>query len=409
MDKKFVSEFLRGSAAATIGSVASMAFHFVSIMLLTRYLSKEDFGLYILIVLTAYLFNIFGGLGLEITLTKFISSDTEQNKPSIFATTIIARAVPLILVLIIFSFVSELVIEAIDKRILEYIALIPILIIIVNYRDLFNNLMQGLKLFKHLASTQIISALIRVSLILAAVVTGELTLTNLVYIEIISVLVALVMQFIVIPFKPLLPFKPSYKIFKKLIAFSFPLYLNNLLTFAYDRINLLIIGIYLTAESVANYDVADKIPDALKKLFYSFIVVYFPHSANLFAEKKLEDARKLMNKSLITISIILSFGVMLAFILRNEIVGIIFSEAYIGASFAFALLMLNFYLRAISNILGYSLVSAGFSTTSIKTNSVASVVSIGGSLLLIPIYGYIGAVYSLLAMNIVSQIIYLGF
>jgi O-antigen/teichoic acid export membrane protein len=68
--------------------------------------------------------------------------------------------------------------------------------------------------------------------------------------------------------------------------------------------------------------------------------------------------------------------------------------------------MLNFYLRAISNILGYSLVAAGYSSAPVKANIVASTVNIISSLVLIRIFGYIGAVYSLLLMNITSQIIY---
>jgi O-antigen/teichoic acid export membrane protein len=68
--------------------------------------------------------------------------------------------------------------------------------------------------------------------------------------------------------------------------------------------------------------------------------------------------------------------------------------------------MLNFYIRAISNILGYSLVAAGYSSAPVKANIAASIVNIVGSLVMIRMFGYIGAVYSLLLMNITSLIIY---
>jgi O-antigen/teichoic acid export membrane protein len=76
------------------------------------------------------------------------------------------------------------------------------------------------------------------------------------------------------------------------------------------------------------------------------------------------------------------------------------------SAFAFALLMLNFYLNAVANIMGYSILSSGHPEVPMKVNIVSSVISIGGSLLMIPRFGFIGAVYALLVMNSVAQIFY---
>ena len=84
----------------------------------------------------------------------------------------------------------------------------------------------------------------------------------------------------------------------------------------------------------------------------------------------------------------------------------IFSEKYLETSLAFSLLMLNFSLRAISNLMGYSLVSAGQASVPAKVNFVASLMNILGCLLLIPQFGFNGAVYSLIIMNVISQILY---
>jgi O-antigen/teichoic acid export membrane protein len=406
MDKKFISDFLKGSAASSIGSLVSMVFHFVSIMLLTRHLSKDELGLYVLIIVTAFLFNLFAGFGLEITLTKYIASEEKEKRGEILSTILLARTFPLIVSLFLFILLGDVVAGYIEPRIAEYLTLIPLLILIANYRDLFNNLMQGLKIFRNYAVVQISSAIIRVGLIITAIAFQQLSIDFLILIEISSTGAALLMQLIVIPFRSFFSFRPNLKLLKPIIQFTLPLYLNNLLTFVYDRINIFIISIYLTAEHVASYDVAEKIPDALKKIFYSFIIVYFPNIANLFAEKKTADAEKLLNRSMTTVSVVISFLVFVSFLFNTEIVELLFSKTYLPAAFAFSLLMLNFYLRALSNILGYSLVSAGYSSTSIKTNLVSSAVSITSSLLMVPKFGFIGAVYGLLAMNTVSQIIY---
>jgi O-antigen/teichoic acid export membrane protein len=126
----------------------------------------------------------------------------------------------------------------------------------------------------------------------------------------------------------------------------------------------------------------------------------------LFAKGDRDDAQRMMNGSLVTLSTGIIFAVLVSFLFGREIVLVLFTDEYLEVSLAFALLMLNFYLRAISNILGYSLVAAGYSSGPVKANLVASIVNIVGSLIMIKMFGYIGAVYSLLLMNITSQIIY---
>jgi O-antigen/teichoic acid export membrane protein len=68
--------------------------------------------------------------------------------------------------------------------------------------------------------------------------------------------------------------------------------------------------------------------------------------------------------------------------------------------------MLNFQFRSTANILGYSILSAGYPAVSMRVNAVSSIISIAGSLLMIPIWGFIGSVYALLLMNTVAQIQY---
>jgi O-antigen/teichoic acid export membrane protein len=86
-----------------------------------------------------------------------------------------------------------------------------------------------------------------------------------------------------------------------------------------------------------------------------------------------------------------------------------FSARYLDSSLGFSLLIFNFYLRALSNIMGYSLVSAGLASVPVKAGTISSVISIAGSFILIPIFGFIGAIYSTLAMSIIAQVSYTYF
>lgn len=50
MDKSFKRDFIKGSAAASMGTVVAMVFQFLSIVIITRYVTKEEFGIYVLII-----------------------------------------------------------------------------------------------------------------------------------------------------------------------------------------------------------------------------------------------------------------------------------------------------------------------------------------------------------------------
>ena len=64
--------------------------------------------------------------------------------------------------------------------------------------------------------------------------------------------------------------------------------------------------------------------------------------------------------------------------------------------------MVAFYLSAMSNIMGYSLVSAGLPSTTLKVNVAAGAINLIGAFLMVPLLGFMGAVYSMLITGFAS-------
>jgi O-antigen/teichoic acid export membrane protein len=409
MDRKFKLNFLKGSAITSAGTVFSIVFHFLSLMIMTRYISKEDFGIYVLIIVIVWIFNLLSSLGLEISIVKLVSDEKSIKNNNIIVPYISMRIVSLLIFTILFYALSDLIIPLFHEQISQFVLYIPIMFFLVSLRDFFNNLMQGLKLFKKYAIIQITAAIFRIISLLFFLYFEKLTLLNLIYIEIFVPLVIIVFQLFLISFSSLLNRNHNKNTYKQIMSFSTPLYLNSILTFLRERVNVFLVGALLNPVSVAYFDIAGKIPTGFSKIFQSFIVVYFPNLSTLFSKKRKTDAESLMNKSINFLSIGMSFIVLVSFLFKDEIVVLMFSDKYAQSSLAFSLLMLNFYFRAISNIMGYSIVSAGYSSIPVKVNSVSSIINVISSLIFIPIFGFIGAVYSLLIMSIVSQIVYYYF
>ncbi len=406
MDKRFTSNLLKGLVSTSFGSVVTIGFHFLSILLITRYVPKDVLGMYFLALAVVTLLTIISGLGLDLTLSKFLSGGERHLQKDTIASTVVVRFISVTSVGLIFYAAGRFILPVFDARLSDCVVIMILLLALTSCRDLFLSLMRGAQQFREYAIVEVLSAASRVILLITF--HDKLSLQGLLTIEIISQFTEVVLQLF---FTRALLFSLSPRNIKaesvrSLTQFSVPLYSNNILALVFDRSSTFLIGALLNPASVAAFEVALKIPDGFMRLFNSFIIVYFPSLSNLFARGNREDAHRMMNSSLVLLSTGIIFLVLVAFLFAEEIVLVLFSREYLQVSPAFALLMLNFCLRALSNILGYSLVSAGYSSAPVKANVVASIVNIAGSLVMIRIFGYIGAVYSLLLMNITSQVIY---
>lgn len=402
MEKTFFKKFLKESVAISFGRIITTGFHFISIMIMTRYISKGDFGIYILTMLIAYVFNLFSSLGLEISIVKFLSSATDDEKKDYIFPTLLMRIVSLCILSIVFYAISPLIVPLFDTRIQTFIVFIPIIFFLSSLRDFFYNILQGLKFFKRYAVIQSAFASLRVLLLIVFLSLNILDIRRLIYIEIIIMFLTIIFQTLPLPSKYFLRFNRERGKYIEIIKFSVPLYFNSLLTFLRERMNVFFIGAMVNITGVALYEVAAKLPQGFLHIFQSFIIVYFPNLSTLFAQGKKQESQNLMNTSLIIISIGIPFIVFACFLFKNEIITILFSEKYLASAFAFSLLILNFYFRSTSNILGYSIVSAGYASIPVRINAVASIVNIISNLIMIPAIGFIGAVYSLVLMNIAS-------
>jgi O-antigen/teichoic acid export membrane protein len=405
MDNQFKKDFVKGSVATSLGTFISMFFQFLTIIILTRFLPAREYGLYILIVAVVNLFNILGGFGLELTLVKSISSAIEEEKGSTLIPVLLLRSVQLFFICIIFYLLGDFVLHFFNDDLNKYLFPIILLIIFSNYRDLFYKLLQGLKYFRQYAYVNAFSSFFRIIITFLYYYLNKLDLTNLIFIEILCTVQPLLHQIIVIPFKSLTAYKSTKENYLRIIKFSLPLYLNNILNSIYDRINVFIIGIFLTPISIAYYDVACKISEACRKIFLSFTFVYFPNLSTLFSKGEKGQAVQLINKSITSLSLVVSTLFFISFLFKEEIVTLFFSVRYLATALPFSLMILVFYFSSISHIMGSSLISAGNSSAPVKVGTISSILSIGGGILLIPAYGVLGAVSSLMIMNITSQIL----
>jgi O-antigen/teichoic acid export membrane protein len=357
-----------------------------------------------LILAIAYALIIVVGLGLDLTLVKFISAETNHNKRAEeFSTILLLRVTLSLLVGILVYWFGHLVLPLLNDNLHNYIAYLAVLCILSSLKELFFRLFQGLYLFTQYGVVSVVSACIKFSLILGVSIVSTLGLDQLLFLEIAALFACLALQCFVLPFETLKPFRMSISTFRRVVRFGFPLYLNNIVRVVQSKGNIFIMAALLDPGSIGLFEVARKIPEGFQRFYGSFTAVYFPSISRMFSEKRVNEAQRLMNSCLTVLSMGSIFLALVSLVFGERIMGMVFSDAYIGAAMAFVLLMLDLQLKVISYTMGYSLVSAGYSSVPLKVDSIAGMIGVGSSVLLIPVYGFLGAVYSCLIVSIVGN------
>jgi len=395
MDKKFKLNFLKDSMATSIGQIATIGIQFLSFMIIARISSKEVFGLYSLSMAICLLFRIIGGLGIDVTLTKEIS--TKNSGKHVYFNAFLIRNFFLLFIGVFYLIFASSILPLLDKDLLDVKYLILIISILWGNRELSLRNLQAYKAFRALAFLQIITALLKLGLYLILFLFFNIfDLQKLLIIEVIYLLIAILSQYFVSRKVSDQTAKLEFIILFRLLKFSLYLYLSDILSIINTRANAFLIASSLGPISIAYYEIANKIPEAFSRLFVSFLNVFFPHITELFSEKKLNDAQDFIEKSLLFFSITISFFATSIMIFQYEITELFFSAKYIEAAIALSLMVLSFLLQGLGTILGYSLVADGHPKSTLLIDLPGMLLNIILGLFFIPTFGFMGAVYSLI-------------
>lgn len=305
----------------------------------------------------------------------------------------------IVVLFLIFNYFFILVDTTIDA----YIYQIIIIFVLYSLRDFYNAHLQALKEFKGYALIQVISSGSKLILYVIGLIFHFLSLEFLIYAEIGTVAITFIIQQKISAIDYNFSLRPRLAEIKDIFHFSYPLFFDNLLVLINNRINTFIISGYLGLVSVANYDVAGKLTAAASRLYGSFLLVYFPSLSGLIGEEKFQQAKNLVERSMLSISLLILPLIFTTYILRNEIIILLFSSRYLESAFALFLFSISFYFTSLSSIAGYSLVAIGKTFLSFKSNFIGVITGIIVSFILTPKLNIEGAIYSVILARIISS------
>lgn len=400
---KFISRFIKGVLSIGIGTALQIILGFIGLMVAVRFIEGEQLGIFVLLQVIASFFLAFSNLALQgNSVTKFIATAAPSQKTEIASTALCYNFIFSLGISLVVLVCRPLIYNIFKSQQLSQLVIyIPLMFFLNSFYDLLLYILQGFHKYKMIAISQIINGAVRFLLILIFLIGLRMDLTGLIYAFCLSFLVPIIIQYLAIPRKKRLHF--DHKLFLEMLKFGFPLGLNRLLTFIFSRADRLIIGSLLNPVGVAYYDIASKLPENGYRLFQSFESVFFPNMSELLAQNKYTEAEQILNNSLRIISFITMFGVLITLFFQEEIVRILFSDQYLKSAPAIPLLMLGFSIGVFGNVLGTSLVAFGQSDKPLKVNILDTATNVSANLIMIPILGFMGAVYATIISRSVAS------
>ena len=181
---------------------------------------------------------------------------------------------------------------------------------------------------------------------------------------------------------------------KRLWLFAYPFMIMAVFTWARDMSNRWIIDFYLDKESVAIYSVLTSIsliiPMGIQTILSSYIVPIIYQKENV----KKGFARRVTNVLFIVLPVIFIFIAYFIDMFSIEIITIFSSSKYIYNSWALTLLFLSYSTYTLAMYSIYEILANNQSKLLIKPSIISGVLSIISGLILIKICGLNGAIYS---------------
>lgn len=401
-NKSIISQFFSGTLSIGIAQFSSVVFSMIGMMIAVRHTSTEEYGTYVLLFVAIAFLIEFTSFGLSMAIPKYIASNEDGYFKATLINTVLYFRILTILVVILLSLAFKPIFVSLFGKslLLDLFAYLPFLFGLGSLFQLFKSILRGQFNFTALGIIGFASSAVQLTSVIVLVQVFKFGLHGLLIAKLISGIFSVLVAHYAIRVKHNLAY--NLALLKEMLRFGFPLQMQFLFDFVSSRVDTVIVGSFLGTSGIASYEIARKIPDAVKQLYPVFISVYFPISAKLYATEKKEKTEELMNNSIRVLTFLTAFGALIAVLFGKDIIILFFSEEYLASYFTFVLLMIGLTLQFLEDTLGYSLVAIGESDKPLIVNIVRAIVSLGGNLVLLPKVGYVGAAFVALASNIAA-------
>lgn len=391
---------VQGAAYSGASVFLSMAALLIVGKVFTNTLLVQEVAVFGAIMATADFLNILLGLGIYNGLPKLIAAAPQEHRSDYARAALLGQGIVSIAFAALFYAVyTQITVDQLPQNaFLELVWpslwLVPPLVVVGTLRETGMAALAGLNRYAARAAAISIAALGQVVLVVIALLALDMGLPGLVLATLAAhAFSVLTMIFGLSLGRGGLSTRTAWW---ASFRFSFPLYLNGLLTFFYTRFDFFIVAFFLGSVAAGIYDTIKRLPTILARILNAMLVPYLPNLSALIAQGDRDGAARMMHHAL-GLSAFLGYGAVFSAVCVQELViRMLFSAEYLPGAPVLGLLLAAIALTVQAGIIGQSLIALGHPKAITLINIGLAIAGVVGNVLLLPHFGLLGAGYAAL-------------
>jgi O-antigen/teichoic acid export membrane protein len=421
---KSLQRIAKGTGLVFIGTIVGMFFGFTGNVIIVRYLTTTEYGLFSLaLTVVSVLINL-SDIGLIEGTPRYIAyfAGKEENKrisgviTSAIQIVLIVSLLCSVLIVVLAGWISGLLKNDDLSTILKILSLT---IVFTNLANILVNIFRGFGIAKvKVYFINIITPAVRILFFAAAVVLG-LSLAGVVYAYVSAIIIATVLLCAYsmrnMPFsserigrqmeinrekndieneidiKIKKEIKRDSLLTRELVYFSLPLFGQDVLMLVIVSTDKLMLGYFKTPEAVGMYNVSFSFANLIPLTLASLIFIYLPIASQLYAKglfNELSRTYVVVTKWVFSASLPVF---LVLFLFPNTVLNIVYGPRYVQAGAALQILALGFFAHCFLGPNAGTLIAMGRTRLTLMNTLVRTFMNVGLNFLLIPSMGIVGA------------------
>lgn len=182
--------------------------------------------------------------------------------------------------------------------------------------------------------------------------------------------------------------------YRAAVGFSFPLHVNALLNFVFQRLDSVLVTLFLGLPATALYEIAKRFPQVLSRILNALLLPWLPIVTGLLGEGRRVDAGRALSEVLCVVTALGYASILIVTPFAEGFVLLVAADDYTPAAPLLPWLMTGILMAVQAGVFGQTLVAMGTPLAVTAGNVVQAIVSLGWSVVLLPDIGLAGMGYA---------------
>ncbi len=396
------STIVRGAFYSGAGMVVMLAGGMVTLKFITNApsLNESAVGAFAMLTILSEFLVIFNNLGLRSSLPKLVAGAAPAQRTQIVAASLGYQALlscvagGALLAVWAWAPLDRLVPgNAAWLYMLPFLGIVPALMLASSMREVLLAVLAGRHAYGRRVVGLTLYSAVQVALVAGLVWFARSGLMALLAASLAAHAVAAAALFLMMPerVRPGLAWPP----YRDAIRFGWPLYVNNLFGFVFQRVDTLFIGALLGPAAAGLFEMgAKRIPYYISSILNAALVPFLPSLSERVAADDRAGALRLLAQTYSTSAFLSYLAAFAVLALQAPLIRLLFSGLYLAGGAALGLMMVAAALALQAGIMGQALIALGRPHIITAVNIGLAGFSLLFNALLIPRYGVLGAGYA---------------